>query len=194
MRRIGLFILLLIVSLVLMEIRSAYEWNPFAASGVSGRVTDLDTGRPIADAVVISVWETYTMSGRFCFDSDSTRTDSQGRYALPSWERTWRNAMSMQDKTLTLYAYSPGYVGPPPVIPTAVGRLHHEDIRLERSDEARRRAGYLSVVLNEREGCRTVFEGTNDVHEDHFKANRQQMALELEERASRSPRTPSGGD
>ena len=187
MRRFGLFILILIVSLVLLEVRAEYEWNPLSASRVTGQVLDRDTRKPIANAVVISIWETYTVGGRFCFDSDSTTADAQGRYMLPSWEHTWRNAMAMQDKTLKLFAYAPGYISESPVPAAAVSRVHNEDIHLDRSDEARRLAGYLTMVLNEREGCGAVFQGENDVHEDHFKLNRPRMEQDLEELKKRIP-------
>jgi len=193
MRLIGYGMLCLLVVLGVVSFYRGEFRKTAATAGVSGRVLDRKTGQPIPHAVVISVWESATMSGRFCFDTDTAVADSSGRYSLPGWEHTSRNVTAMPDKTLSLKAYAPGYVGEPFGPGISEVNASHQDLYLYRSESPRLREGYLNGVFGDHGVCRAAFNGENAVHEDHFQTFTAPMRVELEELRKSLPDTEIRG-
>jgi len=67
-----------------------YTDVPYSAEQLQRRVVDARTGEGIADAMVVFLWDRNETdfghaSRTTCYRVEMTRTDSQGRYALPSW-------------------------------------------------------------------------------------------------------------
>jgi hypothetical protein len=73
-----------------------------------GLVVDADTGEPLAGAYVTGRWEGHSRGQSSCFHAESTRTDSEGRFAFPAWRNTGPyNTTHYQQ--FTDGAYLPGY-------------------------------------------------------------------------------------
>jgi hypothetical protein len=186
--RIGLSMVCLVAALAPFSTHAGNAWDPFTSARVYGQVRDLDTGAPVPGAIVIAVWEAYAVTGTFCFDTDATVSDEQGRYTLPPWTLTWRNWWAMPDKTLRIDAYAPGYVGEFHFPGVAAGRSHHEDVYLHRTGVTElQRVRYMYLLDGEHGLCRSVFQGANATHETHFRVLWQQMAEESEALATSIP-------
>jgi hypothetical protein len=68
----------------------SYTDVPYSPEQLQRRVVDARTGGGIADAIVVFLWDRNETdighaSRTLCYRVDMTRTDAQGRYALPSW-------------------------------------------------------------------------------------------------------------
>jgi len=68
-----------------------YTNVPYRPEQLQRRVVDAQTGHGIADAIVVFKWNRSEAdighgSRVFCYRVGMTRSDSEGRYAIPSWE------------------------------------------------------------------------------------------------------------
>jgi len=80
---------------------------------VDGRLTDLDTGKPITNAVAYGVWvgtrTSIMRSDGVCAWIESTRVNEQGEFHLPIWWKGGVEAMMTSGIERTVFIYAPGY-------------------------------------------------------------------------------------
>ena len=78
-----------------------------------GRVLEAGTNKPIAGAIVIARWKGFMPApghgSTQCYHVESTVTDAEGGYQLPAWQGDLQHAI-LQDKTIDIDAYKPGYI------------------------------------------------------------------------------------
>ncbi len=81
---------------------------------VDGQVLEEGTNKPIADAIVVALWQghlaTFAHGRTVCYHVLSTTTDAQGRYHFPAWEKPithdWQR--NVRHEAVVVYAYRPG--------------------------------------------------------------------------------------
>jgi hypothetical protein len=80
---------------------------------VDGRLTDLDTGEPVTNAVAYGVWvgtrTSIMRSDGVCAWIESTRVDKQGAFHLPAWWKGGADAFMTSGIERTVFIYAPGY-------------------------------------------------------------------------------------
>lgn len=75
---------LLIAAMVLPALGCAYSGGP-----VKGRVLDEEMNTPVADAIVVVIWQgtafSFVESPTVCIHVETATTDKDGRYRIPFW-------------------------------------------------------------------------------------------------------------
>lgn len=75
---------LLIAAMVLPALGCAYSGGP-----VKGRVLDEEMNTPVADAIVVVIWQgtafSFVESPTVCIHVETATTDKDGRYRIPYW-------------------------------------------------------------------------------------------------------------
>ena len=113
-KRIFLAILLLVIALMLIAGLGHGKWILFYDEPVKGYVIDAETGKPLEDAVVVSMWQlTQLFSGGYGGYAKviEAKTGKEGRFIIPFWMtfKPWTFYSVMYDIAPQIVIYKPGY-------------------------------------------------------------------------------------
>ena len=84
---------------------------------INGQVLDEETGKPIADAIVVVTWQgdrwQVVQSSTTCYHVETARTDAEGKYHIPAWSSPWKvENLTVFNREVYADAYKPGYTWP----------------------------------------------------------------------------------
>lgn len=105
--RLALLGLATATALVAASCAVTYTDAHYGPEEVNRQVVDATTGEGIADAIVVFEWDRSEAdighgSRVFCYRVEMSRTDSHGRYAIPSWEGRLPMIMSIFKRSFVL--------------------------------------------------------------------------------------------
>lgn len=84
---------------------------------INGHVLDEETGKPVADAIVVITWQgnwyKIVEGSTFCYHVETARTDAEGEYHIPAWSLPWQmEHMTVSSRVVNAEAFKPGYTRP----------------------------------------------------------------------------------
>lgn len=90
------------------------QWMLFYDKSITGQVVDAETGKPVENVIVISMWQLtqYLSHGHGGYAKVITsKTDKDGKFKIPFWItfKPWKWNSSMDEYAPKLVLYKPGF-------------------------------------------------------------------------------------